>query len=91
MYNDEWRLGMVVDEPDEEGMVGVSFFRPAGSERVRSFTKPPKEDFLPVHLDDVLMIVEPLNCSIEGKTKRTTNLSTTDIKKSCELLRQHDK
>ena len=91
VYDDEWWLGMVVDEPDEEGMVGVSFFRPAGSERVRSFTKPPKEDFLPVHLDDVLMIVEPINCSSEGKTKRTTNLSTTDIKKSCELLRQHDK
>ena len=95
VYDDQWWLGKVESETDEEGMVGVSFFRPAGSERVRTFTKPPKEDFLPVPLEDVLMVVVPLTRkSTENqrkKSSRTTELSPADIKRSCELLLEYDR
>lgn len=85
-YDDEWWLGKVDEGPDEEGMLGVKFFKPAGSEKVRTFTNPEKEDYLPVHLDDILKVVEPLRV-----TNRTIQLKPDDIKESCELLWKHNR
>ena len=86
VYDDAWWLGKVEDEPDEDDMVGVNFFKPAGDQRIRTFNRPFKEDFLKVHLDDVLKVVTPLR-----ERNRTIELSQEDIKSSCELLVKHDR